>query len=31
VLLSLAELPLAAFMADDFIQLGELEGVSPCT
>jgi hypothetical protein len=30
-LLGLAELPFAAFMADDFIQLGELEGVSPCT
>jgi hypothetical protein len=31
VLLGLAELPFAAFMADDFIQLDELEGVSPCT
>jgi hypothetical protein len=31
VLLGLAELPFSAFMADDFIQLDELEGVSPCT
>jgi len=27
VLLGIAELPFAAFMADDFIQLDELEGV----
>jgi len=30
-LLGLAELPFAAFMADDLFQLGALEGVSPCT
>ena len=30
-LLSLAELPFAAFMADDLFQLGALDGVSPCT
>ncbi len=30
-LFGLAELPFAAFMADDFIQLGVLEGTSPDT
>jgi len=30
VFLGLAELPFASFMADDFIQLGTLEGVSSC-
>jgi hypothetical protein len=30
VFLGLAELPFAGFMADDFIQLGTLEGVSSC-
>ena len=31
VLMGVIELPFAAFMADDFIQLGILEHVSPCT
>jgi len=30
-LLGLSELPFAVFMADDLIQVGELEQVSPCT
>ncbi len=31
VFLGLAELPFASFKADDFIQLGIIEGISPCS